>query len=169
MLAPFRVSRHYGLLLLPLLFVSLTVSAQTERPDGSPSQATAVPAVPLTSAMDNEFEQCGMGRQEIREEMLRIRSEHEELEAEHDQLKMQCMNVKGQEHAQCQQKWRGLHEQQDALHERTKALHEKIEAMRQENRSSDNRSEHHAANNRDQPHPVPSSSEAAAGLQGTTP
>lgn len=160
--APIRLRTRYGLLLLPLLFVSLTVSAQTGRSDAPPMSATnASPP----SAMDNEFEQCGMGRQEIREEMLRIRSEHEELEAEHDQLKMQCMNVKGQEHAQCQQKWRSLHEQQDSLHERTKALHEKIEAVRQENRSLDNKSEHHASNNRDQPQPAPLNSEAATGAQ----
>ncbi len=133
----------FGILILPLSF---SLAAFAQQPGGGPS------APPAPTNTPDDFNEPGMDRQEIREEMQKIRVEHEDLEAQHDQLKTQCMNAKGQDHTTCREQWEALHQKTDALHERMKALHEKMEALRQEHpdRHDD---PHHAMNNRDQPLP----------------
>lgn len=97
----------------------------------------------------DELEQRSMERQEIREEMLKIRAEHEELDDECDQIKIHCLNAKGQDHSECRKKWNSLHQRQEALHERMKNLHEKILAAREEYRSAT--SQHSSAATREAP------------------
>lgn len=86
----------------------------------------------LAPNVEDVQDEAVLSRQDIREEMLKIRMDHEEWEEQRDALKLQCLNAKGQERSQCLQNGQALKEQQQAMQTRLKSLHEKLAVMRRE-------------------------------------
>ena len=105
---------------------SLPALAQSD-PSVPPASVTASVTAPMP---DNEqvWREHYAERRDIREERHELRHEHDALEAEHDSLRLQCLDAKGQDHSQCQEKWRSWHQREDALMVRVHALHDRAAA-----------------------------------------
>jgi len=91
----------------------------------------------LSPNVDDIQEEAALSRQDIREEMLKIRADHEEWEEQRDALKLQCLNAKGQDQSQCLVNGRALKEQQQAMQARLKTLHEKLAVMRRDHHGAE--------------------------------